>query len=403
MNDSENSNKIGIMTATIVGMNAMIGSGIFTIPAALAFYVGPAGILTTIFVALAVWFMAVSIARVASLFPEEGSFYIYSKQWGGHTMGLISAGAYLFGLLIALGFLAQIASVYLKSYFPNISEFTLGLCVLLTVFILNMIGMVISKVGQYIIICTTLFPLFATIILCIPKINFNYLNPFAPHGWINVFKSTKDVIFSFFGFEATASLFSIVKNPDKNVPKALTFSITIVSIIYIFFITSLLLSVPSELFTNPKLPITDVLHKLFPQSNWITAIHLSIISAITGVINAMVWSSSRLLLSLTKRMKNNYVNYLVKSNIINPKTAIILIGIPILVSYTLLKDANLFFSLTALFIVFAYITSMITLLTIKDEWKSGQNIKTIIGLITASFIFIFAFQDLVMEITKLIK
>ena len=48
------------MTATIIGMNAMIGSGIFTAPAAIASYVGPAGIIAYVFVVLSVWCMALS-------------------------------------------------------------------------------------------------------------------------------------------------------------------------------------------------------------------------------------------------------------------------------------------------------------------------------------------------------
>ncbi len=67
--------KIGLAVATIVGMNAMIGAGIFAVPAALASHVGPAGIITYAFVILAVWFMGSSIARLAQLFPQEGSFY----------------------------------------------------------------------------------------------------------------------------------------------------------------------------------------------------------------------------------------------------------------------------------------------------------------------------------------
>ena len=35
--------KIGVSTATIICMNAMIGAGIFTIPAAMGAHVGPAG------------------------------------------------------------------------------------------------------------------------------------------------------------------------------------------------------------------------------------------------------------------------------------------------------------------------------------------------------------------------
>ena len=61
----------------------------------------------------------------------------------------------------------------------------------------------------------------------------------------------------------------------------------------------------------------------------------------------------------------------------------------------------MFFDLTAIFIVFAYTMSMITLLTIKKEWQSGQNVKTILGIVTATIIFIFAAEGLIEEIIKL--
>src|SRR5918996_1117742 len=91
---TQSSPKIGVTTATIVGMNAMIGAGIFTAPAALASSVGPAGIVLYAGVVLAVWCMALSLARLASLYPEEGSFYVYAKQWGGHWIGLLASGLY---------------------------------------------------------------------------------------------------------------------------------------------------------------------------------------------------------------------------------------------------------------------------------------------------------------------
>src|ERR1700722_6445072 len=101
--------KIGVATATIIGMNAMIGSGIFTAPATMASYVGPAGIIAYLIVIISVWFIAQSLARLAQLYPEEGSFYVYTKQWGGHIMGLIATTAYLIGLIIAMGLLTQMS------------------------------------------------------------------------------------------------------------------------------------------------------------------------------------------------------------------------------------------------------------------------------------------------------
>jgi len=99
----------------MIGLNTMIGAGIFTLPSKLGALAGPAGLVTFILGFLGIWFIAQSFARAAYLYPQEGSFYIYAKQWGGHMMGLISAGAYMFGLLFALGLLCQITGNYLHS------------------------------------------------------------------------------------------------------------------------------------------------------------------------------------------------------------------------------------------------------------------------------------------------
>ena len=55
---TENSQKIGVRTATIVGMNAIIGAGIFSMTCSLASGVGPAGILSYLFAFFTVWFIA---------------------------------------------------------------------------------------------------------------------------------------------------------------------------------------------------------------------------------------------------------------------------------------------------------------------------------------------------------
>lgn len=394
------SNKIGLTTATIIGMNAMIGAGIFSIPVALAANVGPAGIMTTMFVAIAVWFMAISLARVSALFPQEGSFYIYSKQWGGHNVGILTSASYLIGLIIAMGLLSQMAGYNLQYYFPNTPVETLGLITLIVLIVLNLFGVVLSEIGQRILICSTVFPLLASIGICLTKANFNNLLPFAPYGWINVLKASKTVIFSFFGFECATSLFSIIENPQKNMSKALAYSITIVSILYILFTSAIILAIPLDTFTSATMPISTVLKIAFPDLTWpIEAIHLSVLSAIIGTIHSMIWSSSSLLISLTKELKNNFAKKLINQNILTPRAAVLVVGLAIYTSFSGLKNIDLFFSLTAMFIVFAYISAIITLLTIPKEWESGQNLKTLLGLGTALVIFIFAIESLIKALT----
>ncbi len=392
---TQESQKIGVSTATIIGMNAMIGSGIFIVPATLASFVGPAGILAFIFVIFSVLFMALSLAKVASYFPQEGSFYAYTKQWAGHSVGLFASCSYIVGLVIAMGLLCQMAGIYLHHFFPSIPAYYLGLATLIALVILNMFGVVLSQLGQQILICTTVFPLLATTALCLTKVNFAHLTPFAPYGFSNVLKATRKIIFGFFGFECAASLFTIVKDPARNVPQALVYSILLVGIIYTLFVSSIILSTPLSLFSDPNIPISETLRQVFPNNDWlITLIHISILSAIIGTIHSMIWSSSSLFLSQLKEFRSSIIHKLLHTPVATPRGAVLFIGLCIFTTFSLLHNIDLFFNLTAIFIVFAYITSMITLLTVKEEWQRTYNIPTFIGIVTALVIFAFAVEGL---------
>lgn len=392
MSQNDTSTKIGLYTATIIGMNAMIGSGIFTAPAILASNVGPAGILAYIFVVIAVWFMALSLARLAELYPQEGSFYTYAKQWGGHWVGLIAGFLYIIGLFIAMGLLCQMIGKYLYELFPIATDQTWGLITLCALIILNMIGVSLSQLGQKILIVTTLFPLITTTIICLLNGSIANLQPFAPFGYTNVIKATREVIFGFFGFECAASLFPIVQNAQKNVPRALTYSIILVGIIYVSFISSIIFSTPIDYFSNPHILLPDILKRVFPSQPWlITIIHVSIVSAMIGTVHSMIWSSSALLVSLMKKILPQYTIPQKHTHAIS----VFIVGICIFTSYVSLHNINMFFNLTAVCIVSAYLLSMFTLFTIPAEWKTGNNIKTILGYLTGSIILYFALEGII--------
>ncbi len=109
----------------------------------------------------------------------------------------------------------------------------------------------------------------------------------------------------------------------------------------------------------------------------------------------MIWASSSLLISLTKELKNKWAQKLISQKILTPRLSVLLVGLAIYVSFSTLKNIDLFFSLTAIFLILANIAAIITLLFIPKEWESGQNIKTLIGLGTAIAIFIFAIEGLI--------
>ena len=140
--------------------------------------------------------------------------------------------------------------------------------------------------------------------------------------------------------------------------------------------------------------LTAILAGLFPTSPWlIIAIHLSCLSAILGTLHSMIWGAGALLFSFTKKMQNLPVQLLIAGNIINQKTSVIIVGLGIFASFSLLTN-NSFFNLTALFLLVAFLLSLMPLFSMKKEWESGQNYITIAGIITAGAIGFFALKDI---------
>jgi amino acid transporter len=390
---TKNSQTIGLTTAIVVGMNAMIGAGIFSAPPKLMSYVGPAGIFTFLFVVIAVWAMASSFARLGQLFPTEGSFYTYAHQWGGHAMGLVSSGSYILGVIIGMGLLLQLAGIYLHDYLPFLSSYTIGLVALTFLVLVTMIGGRATGALQIISLCCTTIPILIITLMCLSKASLSNLQPFAPHGFGNILRATQAVIFGFFGFESVASLFAIVKNPKENVPKALGYSLLAVSILYFLFIFSIMLATPIQAVTHADTPLSHILLQIFPNRSWlITIIHFSITASFLSVLNAMLFATANLFLSLIHRMK-----FFKQASFFNKQNATLLIGFCIAVSYRLLQNIDLFFNFTALFVIVAFITALIALFTVKQS--SWQFVQTITGLGTAGIILFFAIEGIVSYFT----
>jgi len=168
--------------------------------------------------------------------------------------------------------------------------------------------------------------------------------------------------------------------------------------LYILFVGALVIAVPLSFFSSPTAPLTEALGQVFPNSGWIIGIiHLAILSAILGTIHSIIWGSSNLFMSLMKKLESPISKRLVSSRALNIQTSVLLIGIASFASFSTIRNLDLFFDFTAIFLVAAYVSAMITLLTMKKEWKSGQNIKTLLGIGTALLIMTFALQDVVKQ------
>lgn len=374
---------ISLPMAIIIGINAIVGASIFVAPAALQVTTGPAALITYGLVSIAALFLALALARVATLYPEKGAFYTYAKAWGGHTWGVIAMMSYTIGLIVALGLVARATGDMLSLIFTNIAPLTLSIGLVALLVAANMAGALIAKTGQIILMILTYLPIAVISLLCLLKADTNNLHPFMPHGWMSIFQAVPLVIFGFFGFESIPSLFSEIKDPERNVPKAVTFTILLVGITYMLFAAAIFIGLPSSLFTSGSPDqLSAALITLYPNFTWLVSlINWAIIIALTGVLHSMIWSLSSLIVDTS--------SYIVPGVSISRKQALLILGGSIIASCVVFRNYNLnfMFDLTALFIVFAYATALLPLLVNKQGRSASQISIAIVGLLTALVIF----------------
>lgn len=383
--------KISLFMATVAGANAMIGAGIFSNPVAIQTAVGPAALITYVGVIIAIWVMALALARVAELYPQEGAFYTYGKAWGGHIMGIISSMSYIMGLTLALSILMRIIAAELAYYLPTFSVEMLGLMTLWILVALNMLGAALTKWGQIILIILTLAPLALISALCLTKASLANLTPFMPMGYSSLLYGIKFVIFGFFGFETATSLYALVEHPEKNVPRALTLSILIVGAIYLLFITSIFLAIPRELFLQPDITLSQVLLAMFPHYPWLVdGIRISIIITIMGTLHALIWGLGELLCAAMRRITSR--------NVLTLRPAVALVGT--LVTFNYFAFSAIGFTLTALLLVLSYGTSIAALVAGSARTDTKTKILGYAGIAVALFIMSVALFEVITRVTR---
>lgn len=378
---SNGSNKIGLGVAIIIGINAMIGAGIVAIPSFLSEHVGPAGIFSYAFSIFIVLCMSLSLAKLAEYYPGEGWSYRYPNLLGGHNLGLFSAVCYLVGVMVAMGFLVQQSGEWMHNLLPGIDSKILGVTTLfaLTGFVLA--GANVSSWGQYLIAIVVVVSLGITSFICISNFNSSNLEPFMPAGPTSVFEAAPKAMFTLLGFESISSLYSIVKNPRKNVPLAGIFSVLIVGSLYLIFCSSILFSVPRDIFKEGG-TLADILKKSFGEeyNSLSSIVTLGGLFAIIGTLHSMIWSVAVLFLDVLSKFKNQKIKELIENNTINSKFCIYISAFFMLLSSLFLKS-DLILSIAVCLMAISYTLSISLRFKRQEDWTNAKNFITVVAVL----------------------
>jgi amino acid transporter/nucleotide-binding universal stress UspA family protein len=308
------SREMGLWDAALIGVGAMIGAGIFVLTGIAAGVAGPGLILTFSLNGLVALLTAFSYAELGSCFHDAGGGYLWVKEglpkWNGFISGWMSWFAHAVACsLYALGFGAYFELVLREFHvvmphwgFFSPQKILAAIAAVVFAYVNYRGASETGKVGNFVtvtkIIILLVFVGFGlAIVFRRPDWQASF-SPFLPHGWGGVFKAMGLTFIAFQGFEVISQCSEEIKNPKKNIPRAIFLSLLIVVPIYLLVAFTALGTVRAEGMTSwdylasyKETALVEVA-KTFFVGGGIMLLVGGVISTMSA-LNATVYSSSR--------------------------------------------------------------------------------------------------------------
>jgi APA family basic amino acid/polyamine antiporter len=243
---------LGAFQLTMLGVGAIIGTGIFVLTAEAAQKAGPGMMISFIIAGAVCAVAALCYAEMAAMVPVSGSAYTYSYA----SMGEIIAWIVGWALILEYAIAASAVSVGWSNYFVGIVQSGLGLelptfftkgafaavggginlpavVVALSVTALLIVGTRESATFNALLVVVKVIALAIFVVLAVPVMKMENFEPFAPLGFAGVSAAAASIFFAYVGFDAVSTAAEETKNPQRNMPIGLIGSLVICTIFYL--------------------------------------------------------------------------------------------------------------------------------------------------------------------------
>lgn len=241
---------LGIWQLTLLGVGAIIGTGIFVLTAEAAQKAGPGMMIAFIIAGVVCAVAALCYSELSSMAPVSGSAYTYSYAVLGEFVAWIVGWALVLEYSVAAGAVA----VGWSGYFVGLLNNSLGLeipfvlangpfaggminlpAVIICLLIVGLliIGTRESAAFNAALVVVKIAALTAFIALALPVADMENFQPFLPLGTSGVVAAAASIFFAYVGFDAVSTAAEETKNPQRNIPLALIGSLAICTLFYL--------------------------------------------------------------------------------------------------------------------------------------------------------------------------
>lgn len=255
--------KLGFWSIVLLGINSIIGSGIFLLPNKAYAMVGTVSIGVIIFDVILAGSIALCYAEASGLFTRNGGPYLYTKYSLGDFAGYEVGTAKWLVMCIVWGTIAVGFATALGTVIPVLSD-PLSISVVATVVIIGMAILNIVGVGETTILdnistLSKMVPLVLFVVIGIFFIKGANFSPLVPPEGVSGESFANAAVLMFFaftGFEAISISAEDMENPKRNLPWATIMTMIIVSIFYLLII-GVCIGITGSSLANDVAPLQD--------------------------------------------------------------------------------------------------------------------------------------------------
>jgi len=323
---------LNVRDLTFFGIAAIIGGGTFSAIGNACASGGPGVVFLYIICAVACGFTALCYAEFASRVPVSGSAYTYAYVSFGELFAWIIGWALIMEYSIGNIYIAFSWSGYFTNLVPGIPEWLTtnyldakemgnpealaawnnapsigGLRIIfdLPAVVINIlitalvfIGTKESKYFSNAMVIIKLAIISLVILVGFFCIDMNNWEPFMPNGFGGVMAGVSAVFFAYIGFDAVSTLAEESKNPQRDLPRGMIYSLVICTIIYV--ILALILT---GMVSYQYLGVDDPLAEIFKMREmkwmlWIVSI--AAVVAMTSVLLVFQMGQPRIWMTMSR-------------------------------------------------------------------------------------------------------
>ena len=282
---------LGLLSVLAISIGAMVGSGIFILPALAVKEAGAGVILAYLFAGILVLPAALSKAEMATAMPEAGGTYVYIERSMGPLLGTIAGVGTWFSLSFK-GALALVGGVpYLLLVF-ELPARPVAIALAGLLIVVNIVGVEQTGRLQIAIVAVMLAAMGWFVVGGGPAVQTTAYGGLWSYGVEGIFAATGLVFVSYAGVTKIASVAEEVEAPDRVIPLAMLGSLVFTTLLYVLIVAVIVGVVPLETIAGSSTPVADVADATLGVAG-VGAVVLAALLALVSTANAGVLSASR--------------------------------------------------------------------------------------------------------------